>query len=322
MRPPAPLDVICFGAMLGLSSCALTPRGMARDMASAAPPAAIRSTLHALGDDENQRLLLALLANPELRAAARELAGDLTEGALAGVARPIRVERIERATERYIATLTRAVSRGLSTVLRESLASAMREAMREEHQRDLERMAAGFTRAAVEAGSRAAAEGLRRDLAPSLRDALLDARTTAALSATARTLARGVVLGSNEAMTQLQQQQARTGRPSFLASLSSLTHDGVRLVQAVALAAVALSLLLGVWVLRLILRGRRVRAESERHAETARALAEAVRAAEGRPWSKELTELIQQRLAGDPVEGMIDAVLATRAAGAKRPRRA
>ena len=122
-------------------------------------------------------------------------------------------------------------------------------------------------------------------------------------------------------MTQLQQQQSRTGRPSFLGSLSNLTHDGAKMMQWVAMVAIAVALLLGIWVLRLIFRGRRVRAESDRHADSARALAEAVRAAEGRPWSKELTEIIQQRLQGDPVQGMIDAVLAPRAAGVRSPKR-
>ena len=293
MRLLGCIAALALAASLSLAGCALTPRSVAREVAAASPPAAIRSTLQALNDAENQRLLRALLASPELRDAARALAEDLSDGVIATLEAPARVERIERLAARYLATLTRALTRSmadglrhdlspaLAATVRESLASALREGLREEHQQALARMAEGVSRAAVESASRAAAEGVQRDLAPSLRAALLDARSAEALAAVTRTLARGVVLGSNDAMTQLQQQHARTGRPSFLGTLSNLTQDSVRLVQWVALGAVATALLLGVWVLRLTLRGRRVSAERDQHADTARALTEALRAAEG-----------------------------------------
>jgi hypothetical protein len=306
MRLLGCIEALCLAALLGLAGCALTPRSVAREVAAATPPAAIRSTLQALNDAENQRLLRALLASPELRAASRALAEDLADGALATLDAPARAARIERLTARYLATLTLALTRSLAdglrrdlspalaAAVRDALAGALREGLREEHQLALARMAEGVSRAAVASASRAAAEGVQRDLAPSLRAALLDTRTAEALTAVARTLARGVVLGSNDAMTQLQQQQARTGRPSFLGSLSNLTQDSVRLVQWVALGAVAIALLLGVWVLRLTLRGRRVRAERDRHADDARV-------------AKERAEILKQRVQGAPAEGVIDA---------------
>lgn len=329
MRLLAPIEALCVSALLSLSSCALTPRGVAREVADVTPPVAIRSSLHAMNDVENQRLLIQLLASPELRAAARELAGEISDGVTGALSMPERTERIERMAARYLATLTRAFTRSLADgirhdlspalaeVVRASVAGALREAARAENQRGLELMAAGLSHATVEAASRAAAEGVRRDLAPSLRAALLDERTAEALAATTRTIARGVVLGSNDAMTHVQQQQERTGRRSFLGTVSNLTQDSVRLVQWVALGAVALSLLLAIWVLRLTVRGKRERAERDRHADSARALAEAVRAAEGRPWSKELTEIIEQRIQGAPVGGMIDDALAARRPGAR-----
>lgn len=329
MRLLGCIDALCLVAALGLAGCALTPRSVAREVAAATPPAAIRSTLQAFHDEENQRLLRALLESPELRAAARALAADLSDGALATLEAPARVERIERLAARHLATLTltltrsmadglrRDLSPALAAAVRASLAGALREGLAEEHQRALARMAEGLARASVEAASRAAAEGVQRDLAPSLRAALLDARTAEALAAVTRSLARAVVLGSNDAVTQVQQQQERTGRPSFLGTLSNLTQDSVRLVQWVALGAVALALLLGVWVLRLTLRGRKVRAERDRHADDARALAEALRAAEGRSGAKDVDEPVTPR-----VEEVIDAARAARAAGSSTRRQA
>ena len=316
------LGLLWLTAALG---CALTPRRMARDIAAATPPAAINSTLRALNDDENQRLMIQLMASPEMHAAARDFAGEIADGALTALAEPERTARLEAMATRYMATLTRAFSRSLAEGMRRDLgaavaegmrqtvASTMREVLREGYQRDMERMAGGITRATVEAASRGMAEGIGRDLIPALRTALLNEQTSGALAAASRSLAREVVLGSNDAMSQLQRQQERTGRPSFLARISNLTEGGVKLMQLVAVVAVALSLMLGAWVLRLILRGRKLQAESERHAASAVTFAEAIRAAEGKPWSKELTDLLQERMQGAPVAGMLDEVLNPRA---------
>ena len=260
--------------------CVLTPRG-ARDLAATTPPVAINSTLRALNDVENQRLVVQLLASPEMRAATRALAGEIADGTMAALTEPERVARIEEMSTRYLAAITRTITRSLAAglrndlapalaeVMRESVASAMRETLREGYQRDLERVAVGLTRATVEAASRGMAEGITRDLVPSLRNALLSEPNASALGAASRSLAREVVLGSNEAMTQIQRQQDRGARPSFLSHLSSLTADGVRIMQLVTVIAVTLALLLGVWVLRLIQRERRSAAASERLAAVA-----------------------------------------------------
>lgn len=150
----------------------------------------------------------------------------------------------------------------LAEAMRAGVASSMREVLRAEHQSDIDRVATALTRATVDAMSRGMAEGLARDLIPSLRDALLDERTANALHAGTRELARQVVLGSNDAMTQLQRQQDRGAPPSFLGGVSSVTAGGVRILGLLAASAVALIVLLSAWVLRLTLRGRRLRSES------------------------------------------------------------
>lgn len=320
---PIRLAAALLLAMVG-AGCALTPRGMARDLGAAAPPAAIHSTLQALNDDQNQRLLMQLLSSPETREATRALAGAIADGTLATLTEDERIERIEAMSTRYMASLTRTLTRSMAEgmrrdlapaiaeLMRQTVASSMREALREGYQRDLERVAGGLTRATVEAASQGMAEGIRRDLVPALRSALSEEQTARALGAASRSLAREAVLGSNDAMTQLQRHQERGGRPSFLSQVSSLTEGGVKLMQLVAGVAVALVVLLAAWVLRLILRSRRIQAESERHAASAVKFAQAIRAAEGKPWSKELTELLQERLEGAAVAGLLDEVLAPR----------
>jgi hypothetical protein len=337
MSPPRSSFLLLLLAA-ALFGCAVTPRTIARDLAAVTPPVAINSTLHALNDDENQRLVLALLRSPELRGAARELSESVADGALGAMTEPERMARIERMSSRYVASLTRTVTRSMAEGMRRDLGPALvamtrdavtstmreslREALREEHQRAIERVVGGVTRSAVEAATRGASEGVARDLVPAIRDALLQEQTARALASATRSLAREAVLGSNEAMTQIQRQQERTGRPSFLSRISNLTEDGVKIMRMVTVVAVALALLLGAWVLRLYLRGRRIQAESERNAASAVLFAEAIRAAEGKPWSGELTDIIQQRLRGDAVSGMIDEVLKPRDAKGRNGHRA
>lgn len=320
-RQPPPLLFLLLLASLG---CALTPRSMAREVAAAAPPAAINSTLHALNDDENQRLVLSLLRSPEMRQAARELSAEVADGALVVMSEPERVARVERMTARYVATITRAMTRSLASgiradlgpalaaVVRDTVAGSMREAMKQDNQRELERMVAGVTRATVEAAGQGLSASVARDIVPTLRDAMTSEPTARALASASRSMAREAVLGSNEAMTQIQRQQESQGRPSFLSRLSNLTEDGVKILRMVTVAAVAAAVILALWVLRLTLRTRRIQAESERNAASAVLFAEAIRAAEGKPWSSELTEILNQRLRGDAVSGMLDEVLKPR----------
>ncbi len=306
------------------AGCALSPGGVGRDIARAAPPAAINSTLRALNEEDNQRLVNQLLRSPEVHAATRSFAAEIADGALDTLTSTERQARIEAMSSRFVATVTRAalggVAEGLrrdlgpamTAVMREAIATSMREALSAGYQRDLERVAAGLTRVAVDTATRGVAEGIARDFGPAMRATLLDPQTVASIGDASRVLARGVVLGSNDAMAQIQAAQERGGRTSVLGRLTSLTEQGVRVVELVAAAAVALSVLLALWVLRLILRGRRMQAESEQNAASAVMFAEAIRAAEGKPWANELSALLRERLKRESIAETIDDVLASK----------
>ncbi len=322
-RSPLPL-VLCLCA--SAFGCATTARDVAREL----PPPVINSTLRAFNDRENQRLLTQLMSSPEMHEAARAFAGEVADGALGALSEPERVARIEAMSERYVATLARVASRGMAeglrrdlgpamvAVMRDAVGASMREMLREGYQRDMERVAAGLTRATVDAASRGVAEGMRRDLGPAIEGALNDERTARSVGAMMRVITREAVLGSNDAMTQVQRAQERSGTPSFLGGLTNLTRDGVRILELVSVAAVGLSFALALWVARLVIRSRRVRAESERNAASALLLAEAIRAAEGKPWASELSELLRARVRRDSVGDLLDEVLGTRPPEAPR----
>ncbi len=322
--------LVVVGCALGAFGCALTPRGLAHDVASASPPAAIHSTLSALNDQDNQRLMVQLLDSPQMHEAARAFASEIADGTLTAMTEPERLARIEAMSTRYVATITRAVTRAMSDglrrdlgpaiaqVMRETVTSTMREALSENYQRDMERVASGLTRATVEAASRGMAEGVTRDLAPAMRNALLDPETMRALGLVGRSMTREVVLGSNDAITQLQRQQER-GQTSFLGRITSATSDGLKALQWTAIAVGAVAFLLALWVVRLIMKSRKLQAESESHAASAVMFAEAIRAAEGKPWANELSDLLRQRLKGDEVDSLMTKVLGRPPTQTRRP---
>lgn len=331
MSSPWSALLVVVGCALGAFGCALTPRGIARDIASASPPAAIHSTLTALNDQDNQRLLVQLLDSPQMHQAARAFASEIADGTLSAMTEPERLGRIEEMSTRYVATITRAISRAMSDglrrdlgpaiaqVMRETVTTTMREALSESYQRDMERVASGLTRATVEAASRGMAEGVTRDIAPAMRNALLDPETLRALGLVGRAMTREVVFGTNDAMTQLQRQHENGSQSSLIGRLTSATSDGLKALQWTAIAVGAVAVLLALWVVRLIMKSRKLQAESESHAASAVMFAEAIRAAEGKPWEKELTDLLRQRLKGDEVDTLLTKVLGRPPAEARRP---
>lgn len=259
------LALVIVGSTLG---CALSPGGITRDIARAAPPAVIASTLHALNETDNQRMMLQLLGSPEMRAVTRALAAEIADGTLAALSEPARIARIESLLAGYTAAITRAMTRGvaeglrrdlgpaLTAVTRDAVAAGLRAALDEDMRRALAGAATEVTRASIDAASRGAAEGFARDLAPAIHAAMTSERTSAELRAASRAFGREVVLGSNEAMAQIQRAQAGGAKPSFFSRLSSITESGERVIQLVAVIAVALSVALGLWVARLLRRSK------------------------------------------------------------------
>lgn len=306
--------------MLVAAGCAATTRDVTREATSTA----LSTSLRTLNERPNQELIAQLMRSPEVHAAARQFAEEAADGTLALLTDPERAARVEAMTERYVGALVRASTRGLAEGIRRDLApvmaetvrstlhATMRDVFRESVQRDMERVAAGVTRATVGAATQAMAEGMRRDFGPMVRATLSDESNLREASAMARVLAREVVYGSNDALTQIQRDQERRGRPTFLSRITNMTEQGARIATAAAVLAVALIAGLGIWVWRLATRSRHVEAENERNAAAATMLAEAIRASEAKPWGNELTQLIQDRLQRESVTGLLDEVLTPR----------
>ena len=235
-RRAALLATWCAAATLGCSATTLT-----RDMATAAPPAMIDATLASLADRRTQRMIVALLDSPDVHAAARTFAADLADGSLAVLSEPARTARVEALSEAYLHALVRAAGRTFAASLRDDLGPAL----------------AAVARSSAAAATEGAADGVQRSLGPALRGALRDPETAAAASALVRALAREAVIGSNEAMSEIQRTQQRPGGATFLGGMTSLAQGGVNALRVAGVALAAACAIAVAWAVRRALRTRR-----------------------------------------------------------------
>jgi hypothetical protein len=318
---------------LGAAGCA---GQIADQMPRAATPAVVESGLLALDDPANQRRLAHLLARPEIKLIQQELVAALLDGSLAALGEQERADRVGRITARYTASLMKGFSQEVVPQIAPMSAAMMRGAMSDQNQQLMQRFIGSMVQASIDpviksladadiAGSVSTAmtnelgpaiqKVLRDDLGPGIAQTLSSAEVKRALGDTAHTLGREMILGANEALAQVQESKA-TQDSSLLGSVSHLAHQGeaaTRFLPWILLAAV---LGLGVWVVRLLSQTRRYRTAEEQRVETTRVLNEAIRAAEGKPWSGELLTALEGRFADDE-----EALLRIHAARAARPRR-
>ncbi len=295
--PKLPLGCLLLLLSVG---CAATTRSATRG----ATQGVVDGTLDSLSERETQRRALALLRDPEVRAASRALFEQALDGTLASLSEPERAARIEAMTVRYIRVISQAATAGIADGIRRDLtpamASMMRRAMRaslqealgEPMRRDLGRMTEELTRSATLGAMRGMTEGLRTEVGPAMQAMLRDPHIAGPVSANARTLTREAVLGSNDALKQIQAEQERTGRTSLLGNLARLGDTGARFALAISVLGLLVIAGLLVWVWRLATRSRLAEAASLESAERARLFSEVIHASEDKPWGPELHDIL------------------------------
>jgi len=311
------IAALATGCTLG---CAIPIRvaeldvGIARD----ATPVAIESALSKLDDPATKRQIRAMLASPEMPAIHQELVAGLIDGTLATLSDGERSERIGALATNAMAGMLRGASRELpqatENMTRSAMNGALDAALDPGRRRDMESSVSVL----VSAGVRAAADGLREaeigktlsaeiseeigpafkksmrdDVAPALAELLENEDLRRELGETARVLGREMVLGATDALAQ-KKEPAPDG--SLLARATSLAKEGSRLFGSAAWLLVLVILAMFVWIAKLMMQAKRYRNDAERRVAATRLLEEATRAAEGKPWAKELIEVLQQRV--------------------------
>lgn len=304
---------------LGTTGCL---ERIAHVLPSISTPAAISSGLKALDDPKNKARLEHILATPEIKVIQRELVADVVDGSLAALSDRERVDRVGEVTARYATSILRGLSKDTAPQLAPATSSAMRgvisATLSNESQRQMQHLVGSLVQASMDpvvkslseadlSGSTATAmtrlgpvvqQVLRDNLGPGLAQALSSDEVKHALGETAHVLGREMVLGANEGLARVQENKS-VDDSSLLGSVSSLAHQGATATKFAPWIFAAITLMLVAWVVRLLGQTRRYRTEGEQRAETTRVLTEAIRAAEGKPWSSELLTALEDRFHND-----------------------
>ncbi|MEP7122555.1 MAG: hypothetical protein ABJE95_16655 [Byssovorax sp.] len=294
---------------VGTSGCLVATRVASLDMEIPrdATPIAIEAALRAMNDPANQKRIQQMVATPEMKAVERELVSGMVDGSLAALSDGDRADRIGALTSRYATGMLQGFTRevapqigpAVSEVMRSAVRSAMSEAMKPENQVGVSNAFSGAMSTAMTRDLGPALQKVISDnVAPGIAAALEKDEVKRALGETAHLLGREIVLGVNEGMTEIQAAKAK-GEPSALGSLeslASLAKKGSNIATGLTWVLVAVVLLLGALVAKLLMQARRYRSESAEQVAATRLMTEARRASEGKPWSSELLAALENGL--------------------------
>jgi hypothetical protein len=291
--------------IVGIAGCAHAAKETAKEASQTAAQTGVQATVSAMSDPRTRKAIGELLNDPEIQASARELAANVSQGAVMGLTQEEQMARIEEFSRRYVTALSSALVEGLGPNLsREAAAiaaastdAAMRAVLSDRHRAEMEGLSAAMARA----GARAMAEGIRDDIGPAVRDVLArdvgpglggmlnDGQLSRALERTSDRVTRAVVLGARQAV------------PTSASSLTflglSLNVVGLMLIASALGFFVAIGLL--VWSLRLRRQLRREHEEAQRSEASVLLLARAIKATEHKPWSPELQETLRETARDD-----------------------
>ncbi len=165
---------------LGVAASSLACATGAEKIARRGVEGGLGGALGALNEPRNRELLLRLLRDPDIQAAAHDLTEAITGGAVDGVSDEARMRRVREASDAYIRTIagavgaaldediSPAVTRGIGDVVGGTVAAALRP----ENARLARSFVDGVTRSTITAFMQSTAQGLRDDLGPALNKVL------------------------------------------------------------------------------------------------------------------------------------------------------
>lgn len=265
-------------------------------------PAMIEESLGSLSDPDNQEMIRRLVDKIEVREAMAELAEVITQGVLDGLSDEERAAKLEAISEHFVSRLLEAVGEGIREqitpaareLISRSVADAVDEALGPRSRERAQAMAAGIARDAVTSLVHHAAVGVREelgpalasvirdDLGPALEDAVVRRLIPAILKMlaeelkplarelvgeVARETAKQMVLGVDDALVELEIIDPDQRR-SFWGGVAVSFDRGLRLAEILAWFFAILAIILGVWLTRAVLRGRRLREQSDEDRRT------------------------------------------------------
>jgi hypothetical protein len=192
--------------------CGATVRSAAKDVTKAAVPTAIDQGLKALEDRPTRDRIVQVVGTPEIQKTIQELAASVARGASEGLT-----------DEQAVAKTMQIAGAIAAAVTRIGIDEAVGEASAPENQERIDQLATSATVAATRAAIRAIAAEvpstlgppiatmMREDVAPGLRALVTGPEMRDAMSQVAFELSRQAVLGSNQALAELEERKQKKG---------------------------------------------------------------------------------------------------------------
>ncbi|MEZ4452860.1 MAG: hypothetical protein R3B09_25605 [Nannocystaceae bacterium] len=318
-----------LGVALTIGGCATGAEKIIRRTT----PATIEESLRSLNDPEVQSMIRRLLDKVEVREAMNELARSISEGMLDGLGDEERAARLEAISERFVQRLSKALGDGLrdeitpkaERLIADSVRAAMDEALSPSNRRRAEEAAAGITRHTIAALVTASSDGLRDDVGPALAHVIdedvgpalermiaerlvpamirsISAEATPLVGALARETSRNVVLGVDDALVELDVIDPAE-RGQLVRKLSAGLDRSMKTGEVLAWIFAVLAVILGVWLVRLMLKTRDLQQSKDR---SERALAGLLRRLHLRgphePWIGEVIAMVEDSLRDAPAQ--------------------
>lgn len=219
-------------------------------------PAVVGSGLDELARDKAR--LDALLPDPDLEEASREIAKGLVSGGLEALARDARDEAIAGLADAYIDQVAQSLGNAghaLGADLRQELVVTVRavadEMLSSEHRRDAAAMASAISSATARGLLRGSALGLEGELGPAMRttlerdlgpgmETLVRNHLAPALASGARDVTREALLGVNDALDGELGETLADGQQSFWDQIDDRLQEGESLAERWFIVAMAL----------------------------------------------------------------------------------
>lgn len=284
---------LCFiVTSVASTSCAPAIERASRNVPRTATPVVIDESIKALEDQHTRERLEKVMATPELQQTIRELAAAAAPGVLDGLDSDESKARIQDFSKALVAALVEE--------LRPAMRDAVQQALSKDVQAQLDRMVADMASQATHSVMQTAATDVPTTISPAMRAALAEnlgaPEVRNAAAATAHDIAKSALLGSREAIIEVQKAQEQTEGP--------VQRMARFLDRAGILLAVFSVLFIGLVAFGMLsLRSRAIRAEqaSEASAQRVRKLAMMMLSSDGHGWSAAEKAQFERDLDEEPV---------------------
>lgn len=277
--PGAAARAVIVALNVSTLGCGSAIERMSTNVPRTATPVVIDESIKALEDQATRERLARVIATPEVQQAVRELASATIPGVLDGLIDEESKARLEAFTKDLVTVIARVV---MATV-RPAVHEAMSEALSSEVRATLDELVRNVAASAAHSAMRAAADDFPSTISPAMRTALAEGLSSRevrnAAMGTAHDLAHSAVLGSREAVMEIQ--DAQTGRGPVQRIAFFLVKAG----WAILLFSVLFVALVAFGMLSLRRRATQAEAASEASARQVRKLATMMLQASGGAWS-------------------------------------